>query len=125
MTQTNNQDGPIALSTTADSQSDTPETDIFHDHCHIGNTPAPEAIDEWVEKCRKLERERNSYKREIMEFRNSLGCTGGESWQMGLARLWGRLPAENRGGVSWRGAQRLGVDTTVWIDTGLVRWKVV
>lgn len=70
------------------SPSGTPETDILWDHCHIDNTPAPEAIETWVEKCRKLERERNEARREILEFRNSLGCAGGESWQMGLARLW-------------------------------------
>ena len=49
------------------SQSDTPEADILHDHCHIDNTPAPEAIETWVEKCQKLERERNRYKAALDE----------------------------------------------------------
>lgn len=40
--------------------SDTPRTDILHDHCHIDNTPAPEAIETWVESHRALERDLNA-----------------------------------------------------------------
>ena len=58
-----------ALSAPLGSPSDTPETDILHDHCHIDNTPAPEAIETWATKCRKLERERNEARRECELWR--------------------------------------------------------
>jgi hypothetical protein len=51
------------------SPSDTLETDILQDHCHIDNTPAPEAIETWMNKCRKLERERGEARREAEAWR--------------------------------------------------------
>lgn len=44
--------------------SDPLETDILHDHCNAYNTPAPEAIETWYQKCAKLERERDEARRE-------------------------------------------------------------